>query len=58
MMQSLGGLGLLDERFLADDNDDSRIRHMEPPPVGFGVKSNLRTFGKADVPVDDRAPNP
>src|SRR5271155_5472122 len=47
------GLGFLDQRFLADHDDDARIGNVEPPLVRFRVVANLGAFRQRDVAVDD-----
>ena len=54
---ALGGFGLLDERFLADDDDDAGIGDVEAAAVGFQIVANLGALGKADVAIDDGAAN-
>src|SRR5580704_55559 len=51
----LRGFGFFDERFLTNNDDNSRVGHMEPPPVGLGVKADLRAFRQVDVTVNNRA---
>src|ERR1700730_17625962 len=51
----LRSFGFFDERFLPNDHHNSRIRHVESPLIGFGVKADLSALGKTDVPVDFRA---
>src|SRR5260370_19542433 len=50
-----GGLGFLDERFLADDDDDAGIADVEAAAVGFEVVADLSALGKADVAINDGA---
>src|SRR5208282_3607919 len=54
----LSRLGLFDQGLLAHHDHNSRFSHMEPPPVGLSVKTNLRPLREADVTVNDCAANP
>src|SRR5260370_1984502 len=51
----LGRFGLLDQRFLADDDDDAGIGDVEAAAVGFEVIADLGALGEADVAVNDGA---
>src|ERR1700731_4490454 len=51
----LRGFRFLDQGFLADDDDDTRIGDVEAALVGFQVIADLGALGKADVAVDDGA---
>src|SRR5271167_3657766 len=53
----LGGLRLFDQGLLAHHDNNPRIGHMEPPPIGFSVIADLRSLGKANVTVNDRPSN-
>ena len=52
---ALGGFGLLDERFLADDDDDAGIGDVEAAPVRFGVIADFGSLRQAHMAIDDRA---
>src|SRR5713101_9562001 len=51
----LGRFGLLDQRFLADDDDDAGIGDVEAAAVGFEVVADLGALGKTDMAIDDGA---
>ena len=52
---NLRRLGLLDEGFLADDDNDAGIAHVEAAAVGFEVVADFRALGKTDMAIDDGA---
>src|SRR5258708_2139126 len=53
----LRGFRLLNQRFLADHDDDAGVGDVETASVGFEVEADFGAFGQIDVAVDDGPAN-